>query len=428
MNTTVQSMFGQSLCTFVLNLIMMLFFKKAYGRRYKSKALYISLFITAFLIMVAVNHFGILIVNILYGVLSFNAICLIFYNARIRSSLLLNLLLIFLLLASDVASVVIWTCIGGQTLNDVLSNSMLMLISNTLNILIMITIYKIFTDLVCNRDFKSTKLQEILSVIFLFVFEIFILYIFTIKADSSKDGTVIFTLLVGFILLNLYITYIINRIASYYRLKYELELTKRQNQMQLSNYSEISSKYEESRKVIHDIKKHMNILSELSKTDSGEAKEYSQMIEKEVDSLFVGFKCSNQILSIVLSQKISKAESLGIRVDTRVEDLSLDFINDLDITALFANLWDNAIESCQKVRQEPYIFFSMNKVNGFIIVNMRNSLAEPLRFDGDKILSSKPNHRGVGLSIITSTVKKYNGLYKNRQDNGEFINEITIPL
>ena len=102
MNTTVQSMFGQSLCTFVLNLIMMLFFKKAYGRRYKSKALYISLFITAFLIMVAVNHFGILIVNILYGVLSFNAICLIFYNARIRSSLLLNLLLIFLLLASEI--------------------------------------------------------------------------------------------------------------------------------------------------------------------------------------------------------------------------------------------------------------------------------------------------------------------------------------
>lgn len=60
------------------------------------------------------------------------------------------------------------------------------------------------------------------------------------------------------------------------------------------------------------------------------------------------FKCSNEILSIVMSQKIISAETENIKVHTEIEDLLLDFIVDIDITAIFANLWDNAIEACKK--------------------------------------------------------------------------------
>ena len=50
-----------------------------------------------------------------------------------------------------------------------------------------------------------------------------------------------------------------------------------------------------------------------------------------------------------MSQKIISAETENIKVHTEIEDLLLDFIVDIDITAIFANLWDNAIEACKKV-------------------------------------------------------------------------------
>lgn len=49
------------------------------------------------------------------------------------------------------------------------------------------------------------------------------------------------------------------------------------------------------------------------------------------------------------------------------------FLNDLDITALFANLWDNAIEACAKLAPDRrHILFVMQKVNGFLVINMEN--------------------------------------------------------
>lgn len=75
-----------------------------------------------------------------------------------------------------------------------------------------------------------------------------------------------------------------------------------------------------------------------------------------------------------MSQKISTAESENIKVYTEVEDITLEFINDLDITVIFANLWDNAIEACLKTEIEKrFINIHMERFNGFIILNMENS-------------------------------------------------------
>lgn len=123
-----------------------------------------------------------------------------------------------------------------------------------------------------------------------------------------------------------------------YNAKYESELMQTQSNMQFEHYAEINQKYEESRRVIHDIKKHLSVLESLTAIVGNEkAGEYRRIIENEVDSLFSGFQCSNQILSIIMSQKNMTAESEGIRVATEVEDIEFDFISDIDITAIFAN-------------------------------------------------------------------------------------------
>ena len=192
----------------------------------------------------------------------------------------------------------------------------------------------------------------------------------------------------------------------------------------------INMKYNQSIKIIHDMKKNLRVYEDLK--DNQRADDYKQTLENEIGKLFRGYQCSNTILSIIISQSLSQAEREHIIVDVKMEDLSLSFITDLDITAIFANLWDNAIEACKDMEEgKRHIDFIMRKVNGFIIVNMENVyFINKLVFDKKgRIVTSKEDHMGVGLSIVESVVEKYNGFFhinKNVQD--KFVVELTIPI
>ena len=104
--------------------------------------------------------------------------------------------------------------------------------------------------------------------------------------------------------------------------------------------------------------------------------------------MFSGFQCSNQILSIIMSQKIMVAESEDIKVNTEVEDIMFDFISDIDITAIFANLWDNAIEACRKVElSERFINIIIGRVNDFVVINFENVFDGVINEHDGKLLS-----------------------------------------
>lgn len=67
-------------------------------------------------------------------------------------------------------------------------------------------------------------------------------------------------------------------------------------------------------------------------------------------------------------------------------------------------------------------------MNGFILITEKNSFNGKIKRSNGRILSSKKNHTGVGLSIIKSTVEKYKGLFTSNIENKTFCIEITIPI
>ena len=104
-------------------------------------------------------------------------------------------------------------------------------------------------------------------------------------------------------------------------------------------------------------------------------------------------------------------------------------MDDLDITALFANLWDNAIEACNKIKAENrFINIDMKKVNAFVVLSLVNSFNGIVHGKGEYIQSTKKQHNGVGLTIIRATVEKYDGVFTTKYDKDIFRSEITIPI
>lgn len=129
-----------------------------------------------------------------------------------------------------------------------------------------------------------------------------------------------------------------------------------------------------------------------------------------------------------MSQKITEAETEGIKVHTKVEDIAFDFIVDYDLIAIFANLWDNAIEACKVIDGERFIRVTVKKINGFATISFENSFDGKYRIKEGKLHSTKAEHEGLGMTIIETAVQKHGGITVTDAENNIFTTEITIPI
>ena len=111
-----------------------------------------------------------------------------------------------------------------------------------------------------------------------------------------------------------------------------------------------------------------------------------------------------------------------------VEDVPMDFIKDFDITAIFANLWDNAIEACDKVDDGKYISMDISRQNNFLLVNIENSYNGVVIKNKDGYISTKNNHDGMGLKSVQLVVEKYDGVFTTIYNTVAFRAEITLFL
>lgn len=420
---------SSSILAAIVYVFIFLTFKKLYTPKYEKKTIYVLALIAAVICMRLINLIGIPLLNISYTFISINVLSLILYKDSFKRMFLHNTLLTLITFFCDISTVAVWSIIKSENLINILSDTQLMIISNLLNIMMLFLAYKIYVTVIGNDELEMIHYNEIVALIVMTLFEIFVSHKFVMRVSGTSDGIDLIIILVGFLLFNIFIAGIIGKLSNEYKSKYELNLSKKQNEIQLLHYQEANSKYKESRKAVHDIKKHLSVITALQSADKERSEQYVSLIEKKVDDLFFNFKCSNEILSIVMSQKIISAEAENIKVHTEIEDLLLDFIVDIDVTAIFANLWDNAIEACRKVdTKDRYINVSMSKINGFIIINMENSYDGKLKERKNKLLSTKNNHDGVGINIVKTTVEKYNGVFGVKHTDNIFKAEITIPI
>lgn len=391
MNINLIPFIGQCFVTGVINLLTFLLFKNMYGKKKVSRKWYVISYIVSFCLMITINQIDNPYVNVLYLFFSINLICIILFENSIRKIWLHNLLICFIYIFCDASTVLVWSAIKGNTLEGTLSDEQLMIGSNIMNIIFMFAAYRIYLAFNQKLRFHSIQLKIALFMITITFFETWIVVSYASQISDRNGGIQVMVILVGFLVVDLFLAYILNHVSKAYQYENELNLIKQLQKMQLENYKETERKYRESRAIIHDIKKHLDVIDELRESDKEKANEYRKHIDMQMEKIFCGYHCSNRIMGIILSQKMSKAKSDGIKVDVFVDDINIDFIDDLDITAIFANLWDNAIEACAKVENNKYIKFSLSRYNGFLLIDLENSFDGIYKKSENKFVSTKNN-------------------------------------
>ena len=206
-------------------------------------------------------------------------------------------------------------------------------------------------------------------------------------------------------------------VYSYSRLRFYQEYSKTEAEnkflkekeiMQLDYYNEMKVKEEKIRKISHDIKNNISVVYGLK--SEKEREKFIKKIDDDLRKYELVKYSSNDILNIILNTKISKARNLGIKFDIDIKS-SFDFMEDIDVSNLFTNILDNAIENSFLV-DDKFIKFSIKKKLGNIVVECSNSYDGIINYKGKRLKSRKNDEHGFGLKIIDDIVKKYNGEIK----------------
>lgn len=214
------------------------------------------------------------------------------------------------------------------------------------------------------------------------------------------------------------------------QMKYEFKTLQNMLNMQYANYQIAQQSIDMVNQKYHDLKHQIAILK--SEVDSQESKAYLDQMENEIKIYEAQNKTGNKILDTVLTGKHIFCQSKGINLTVVADGTALDFLEPMDISTMFGNALDNAIESVRKLPQEEkrLIHVAVARQKDFLRIRVENYYEGSLVFENGLPATTKEDkeYHGYGLKSIRSTVKKYGGSITIDTNENWFELRILIPL
>lgn len=406
-------------------------FEKLYKSRKRPFLLQLSVMAVSAIIMTLISvHFE-TILNFTYSFASMLLINVIFYKVEGRSFLIFDTVFLFVMLIMEILAVFLMAVITKvNNLTVIKADLYLRAAAIVLAWIFMIAITKILILIFSGTGINNIRTQELMMFLGLIVGEITLLNFLNDMIINTTERYKVTIILLVFLAIDLYLTYLMRQISKSYKTEKELELVTQQSMMQLSAYNELNEKYNNSRRIIHDVRKHIASLDGLinaNKTD--EAERYKGLLNAELDKLIPGFECDSAILTVVINNKIETADTMNVKFRVDAEFTDINFISNLDITTIFSNLLDNAFEASGELPEDNrYVWLSITRRNYFVFIYVENTFLKVDSSDGKEFRTTKKYHSGLGLTNVKSAVEKYNGSFIAHTEGNKFITEVLIPI
>ena len=285
---------------------------------------------------------------------------------------------------------------------------------------------------ICYKAFKNFKYEiqkkdlGVLSFIFLFVFFCF----FVINYNLLNLNTIeVFPLygLGGLFCFLFIIQFLYSKNTMYIReLEKENEFKIDKMQRQFEYYQDKQKDEERIQSIYHDMKNHLLVLE--GKESTPEAKKMAKELRKQIEDYEDYIHTGNDFLDIIIKDKVKLAKEKDIDFTIMIDFSNIDTIVALDISTIFGNGIDNAIEAVEKLPKEKrVILIKAGKINDFISIVMENNYDEKVVSKNNKTTKKDTFLHGFGISNIRNATEKYGGTCTITKDKGKFVLKILIP-
>ena len=253
------------------------------------------------------------------------------------------------------------------------------------------------------------------------VISMILIFWFTISSDVflmrfGYEWLILYCVLV--LVMNLYCLYFWYDVSKTQELKHKLELMRQQNELTHQFYADLESNYAKSRKIIHDIRNHLQMLEQSQKL--AESQSYVSDVHQMLNALGMTYYTDNRMLNIILNDKL---KMLGQeQFSCNLMGVRLDFLSEMDTTTIFANLLDNALEE-SKENDGFQLQIQGEQIQDFCVIKLSNT-TKGIYIPGR---SSKAGHEGIGLENVRNAVLKYHGEMQTDQKEQMFSVTLLFP-
>ena len=213
----------------------------------------------------------------------------------------------------------------------------------------------------------------------------------------------------------------------------------RENQMMQMNYRLLERQIEileESvelgKRIRHDARHHNAVIAEyVRREQKEELLQYLKEYEKETEQGAPEMICANVAVNNILSAYTRKARGEGIEVSLEVEIGKDLMIPSIDMAAILANAYENAIYACMEVKKYPderkcFIHLMIKKRKRKLVICCSNTCRREAELKDGKPKSEFTG--GVGVTSIIRTAEKYGGEYDFKNEKGVFVFRLVMNI
>jgi len=207
------------------------------------------------------------------------------------------------------------------------------------------------------------------------------------------------------------------------------------SEIENKQYSQIIQSVSELRIMKHDLSNHLKTIQTMLKNESyEEVNNYILSLSGSLEQSYYAISSGNIPVDCIVTNKLDQAKQESISVDYTIHLPNNFPLSDIEACSLIGNLFDNAIESCNKLEQDERIIkFFIRPYNKMLSIQMFNSSNGDYSCDATGTLITTKNNtekhlHGMGLKRIYDIVSAHKGFWEIAPNETSFQISILIPL
>lgn len=388
-------------------------FPSKYSRRREAFALlfcYSLLYIGAFYESIWINFSLFLMINFFYLLLTYN----LKYLAAFFHSLFVTMIMV--LSEMSILSIISYFAPDFYDERTYFRNLIILAVTSKLPYFLILQCTSMYVKKIQTHELSSDKNTLFLNIFSLFsgfIALVLVAICMNVHLPLYLDITITISALL-LLALNIFLAWFHAYIQEKNQEFMELQILLQKESDAATYYKSLNNQDEEQKILIHDIRRHLQSIADLN--TQGERKKIVAYIDQIIqsselqDSVRV---CDNDLLNTIIIRFKQQCKKCDTSLITDIRSKCVDFLSEHDITTLFSNLLENAVESAKNI---PNSFIELTVTphinENLTIITMINSCSKnPFSANNQRLISTKQNkwQHGYGIKSIQRIAKKYDG-------------------
>lgn len=415
-------------------LISFIYFDHKFERKLSYKNCFV-VYSLSFLVQYAVSYMGIPNLNLSAFLLCNFLFCFICFDADALRSALNSILLASIMLVTELCILYVFRLVFSIDVTAHTTNSTVLLLQSICTKLFYFFVSFIILKLSSKEDGKSIMVSKSYLLFLLPLASIILLLgiVYVTEKYPAEDNVYRLFSISAVLLLysNIVVFWIHEKTIKTQKENMDLQLQKQKSEIDTEYYAVLQEQYENSNILIHDIKRHLLSIKELS------AEKDFTAINNYIDNLYQSYQIKrikkysdNKLVNAIINRYAALCDEKQISFYCDIRNIDFSFISDNNLTAVLDNMLDNAVTAAEK-SDKKNIEFTIKPINtNFIVINMENSSSCEPKIKNGKLVTTKENKafHGFGIKSIHRIAKEYDGNIDYNFDKEKMVFKFSVVL